>query len=542
MKFLQVLFITNLPILLTGLLLPSLCQANNHDESMDADELVNRVVESYGGIERLEAIESIAIEFAGYRIHRHQSRHTEPPYDRVPVRNFFAMDYEQHWAVRDSVGNYPGGLIFPSRSVIGPDGSFDLDTEQRTFSKGMSMSSVEGIQSTLRLLAPPLLARDLHRKRDEVVLIENRTHRGQEYIGLRLGSMGILVHPETHLIYATLTRRGDMTTNQELEDWQIYAEPFEHQGITFAGRFFEYLPSEQTFTLDYRLTYLDLDADIMPLLEIPDDFVEGANPHMGYANDGSLEVRQQSEGVYLAGDNGTNILYVEFDDYFVAMETGGMAWYAESVYEAMQDRMGNKPLRYVVPTHYHDDHAVGMRFYADIGATILTTPEKVGYLLELLAPIDDGALLDTVKFEFLAGNQRVFADETGELHVLRYASSPHSEDMLVGWLPRMKATFSADIFIGWGNTPEIRQGASYGLRHFINWLEESNGLDESKIDWHLPVHGRPYTRAEVRQMLDTPKTFVTLPANREQSADDWFEVYGLTDESISGRRDFLRLP
>jgi len=514
------------------LALPLSCAASS------VTDILAKTTSAVGGMEALEDIETLEFEFTGYRIWRHQSRRTEPPYDRVPVRSFVAIDFANEQVVRDGIGSYPGGLDFPSRTVIGPDGSFSLDTHQRTWSKN-AMGGFDWIQNSARSLLPPLLVRAMNRQKSSLELVGRVDHGGTAYIHLELDGLGILVHPESHLVYATISTIHDMATQGEPERWRIYQDYRNADGINWPSILRDYLPGENTFTVDYRLTHLAVNKDISPHLVLPDDFVEGANTHMGYANDGALKPRPVGKGTWLAGDNNTNILYVEFEDYFVAMEMGGMAWYAEDVHEAMMPLMNGKPLRYMVPTHYHDDHAVGIRYYVKIGATILTTHEKTGWLRQLLATVDDGQWVDEARFEFIDGDQHVFRDRTNELRVLRYADAPHSANMLVGYLPRENAVFTADIFIGWGNTPEIRQGASHGVRHFRAWLDKSLGPDTAAaITNYLSVHGRPYSRDEFETMLSRKREYLVLPGNRTVNAEDWYKPYGLIDDSTSGRDRF----
>lgn len=498
---------------------------------------IDRSIVAHGGRERIDAIRSIAFELAGYRISRHQSRRTEPPWDRIPVRGFTAVDLEHGWSVRDGVGSYPGGLIFPYRSIIGPDGEWTLDTEQRTRYGGMVMSGADSVRRYASAIVTPLLLRDLDDRRHSLKMKEATELFGTLYPTLADEEADVLFHPVTHRIHATRTTRWDMTRAGRIDALRIYPEYRWHDGIAIPAAVLEYLPDESSFVADHRVTLLEIDPDISPWLNVPDDFVDAVNnPHIGYANAGGIQAREISDGVWLAGDHGTNVLYVEFDDYFVAIEAGGMPGYVEDVYEAMKPHMEGKPLRTVVPTHYHDDHAVGLRFYVDLGATILTTPDKAGYVRELVGAVDEGALLPKLRFKWIEGDRHRFADDTGTLDVLVYADAPHTENLLVGWLPGSKAVFTADIFIGWGTTPDVRQGGGYGLRHYADWLDRTIEGGLAGVDWHLPAHGRPYTALEIAGMLGRPRTFVTLPGGAEVDAEDWFRDYGLHDETLSGRR------
>ncbi|MDX1459920.1 MAG: MBL fold metallo-hydrolase [Xanthomonadales bacterium] len=520
-----------------GIVAGCLVSASLSASETEVSVLLDRITKAYGGLERLESIESIEFEVAGYRISRHQSRRTEPPWDQVPVRTFVAVDYQRPLGVRDSLGNYPGGLIFPSRTIIDGDRVTDLDTERRTLHRGGGMTSLDGLKSLASQYLTPLLVRNLNRRSAELEYAGTANEDGNELIRVNFGSTGILVNPVTYHVYATISSRHDMAANRRIETRLVYGGYTRIDGISFPTTIHGLLPEFGDFTLDQQLVHLELNADVSRHLEIPPGFVEGANPHMGYGNEGGLRVRTLGEGVYLAGDDNTNVLYVEFDDYFVAMETGGMSWYVERVHEAMQSHMGDKPLRYVVPTHYHDDHAVGMRYYARIGATILTTPEKAAYIRTLIDAAADDESTVRANFEWLDGGSHVFSDETGHLVVLRYRDAPHTEDMLVGWLPRTGAIFSADIFIGWGGPGSERMGASPGLKHYLAWLDATLGDELDRVDQHVPVHGRPFSAEEIKAMSRRPRKFLALPGNRELDASNWYLDYGLFDETTGGRRD-----
>ncbi|NWG93268.1 MAG: hypothetical protein HXY21_12310, partial [Parvularculaceae bacterium] len=61
--------------------------------SAEPSDRIARIISAYGGEEALERVHQMESEWAGYSIGRYQSRHTDPPYDRLPVRNWSAFDF-----------------------------------------------------------------------------------------------------------------------------------------------------------------------------------------------------------------------------------------------------------------------------------------------------------------------------------------------------------------------------------------------------------------------------------------------------------------
>ena len=63
---------------------------------------------------------------------------------------------------------------------------------------------------------------------------------------------------------------------------------------------------------------------------------------------------------------------VEFRDHIVVVEGPNNEARSLAVNQAITERFPNKPIRYVVNTHAHYDHAGGLRTYVAQGATVVT--------------------------------------------------------------------------------------------------------------------------------------------------------------------------
>jgi glyoxylase-like metal-dependent hydrolase (beta-lactamase superfamily II) len=160
-----------------------------------------------------------------------------------------------------------------------------------------------------------------------------------------------------------------------------------------------------------------------------------------------------------------------------------------------------KPIRYVVATHFHDDHLAGVRPYIAAGATILTTPHGAGAVREIAA-VRKGMFPDTLD---LAPRElrvegivlrRVLQDATQRLEIHEAGPSPHVEQMLVVWIPRAGVLYEADLL----DLDVAEDGAPMpgtDTRTFASWLDRV-GLPVRVI---VPAHGRPGNPADLRRAL-----------------------------------------
>jgi hypothetical protein len=133
--------------------------------------------------------------------------------------------------------------------------------------------------------------------------------------------------------------------------------------------------------------------------------------------------------------------------------------------------------------------------------------------------------------------------ETNRFDIHVYANSPHSENMLVGYVDPAGVLFSGDTVIGWVQPVpgEVRQGATFAARHLDAWVQQRQQAGEmGEVREYVNVHGLPYSPDEWRQLLATERTFVALPDNTPLPVASWFLDYGLIDDTVhNARRDHL---
>jgi glyoxylase-like metal-dependent hydrolase (beta-lactamase superfamily II) len=210
-----------------------------------------------------------------------------------------------------------------------------------------------------------------------------------------------------------------------------------------------------------------------------------------------VEAQKLGDGVWWLGGGTHNSVVVEFKDYIVVVETPLNEERAEAVLAEARKLAPNKPIKYVVNTHHHFDHSGGLRAVAAEGIPIITAEVnkpfyekawKAPHTLEpdMLSKKPRKATFITVKdkYEITDGNQ------TLDL----YMTSPndHNGDMMIGYIPKVKALIVADLFTpAPPNAPALVPVAL----NFANQLYENIQRLKLDITTIAPLHGRvaPYS-------------------------------------------------
>lgn len=212
----------------------------------------------------------------------------------------------------------------------------------------------------------------------------------------------------------------------------------------------------------------------------------------------NVAVEDLAPGVWrLAGGSHHSVL-VEFEDYLMLIETPQSDARTLAVIAKARELRPDKPLRYAVNTHHHHDHSGGVRAAISEGLTIVTHAGNAAFYRDVarrphtLAP---DALSRAPKTPTIVtvGEKRVFQDRlrTVELHHVR--GSPHSETMLIAYLPTERILVQADAF---NPAPPNAQSPVYPFAKNLVENIERLGLRVERV---AALHGRVVEFAEVRE-------------------------------------------
>jgi glyoxylase-like metal-dependent hydrolase (beta-lactamase superfamily II) len=238
-------------------------------------------------------------------------------------------------------------------------------------------------------------------------------------------------------------------------------------------------------TLDVNITDVKPNAPVS--FEVPANVTSAPPPPPVTAT-----VEKVADGLWSINAANTRSLAVEFADHIVMLEGPTSEARSLAANEAIAKTVPNKPLRYVVNTHAHYDHAGGLRTYVAQGITVIThesnkafyekvwaRPWTVGQ--DLLAKSPKAATIEGV------GDKRVMSDSTRTLELYFLDNSRHHTGQLIAYLPKERILMYGDGYNPPAGT-EIKtpeRGPEFALQMWdkIQQLK----LNPARI---APVHGR----------------------------------------------------
>jgi flavorubredoxin len=203
------------------------------------------------------------------------------------------------------------------------------------------------------------------------------------------------------------------------------------------------------------------------------------------------------DGLYrlTTGPGSYDSLIVEFKDHIMMLEAGQSEARALAYIAETKRLIPNKPIRYVMNTHPHADHTGGLPAMVAEGATIITQRNNQAFLEKALNT-PRTLLNDTLarhprkaRVEAVA-EKKVYSDGTRIVELYHVAPVPHSNGLMIAYLPKEKTLFQGDFSL-----PAPGQPGNDHVKALVPILEKLN-LD---FDRYINVHtsAAPQTRAEL---------------------------------------------
>jgi glyoxylase-like metal-dependent hydrolase (beta-lactamase superfamily II) len=203
------------------------------------------------------------------------------------------------------------------------------------------------------------------------------------------------------------------------------------------------------------------------------------------------------DGLYrlTTGPGSYDSVIVEFKDYIMMLEAGqsearGLAYIAET-----KKLIPNKPIRYVMNTHPHSDHTGGLPPLVAEGAIIITQKNNEEFLDKALNTprtlLGDTLAKNPKKAKFeTVSEKKVYSDGTRTVEMYHVSPVPHSNGLLIAYLPKEKVLFQGDFSL-----PAPGQPANDHIKALVPILEKLN----LNFDRYINVHtsATPQTKADL---------------------------------------------
>jgi glyoxylase-like metal-dependent hydrolase (beta-lactamase superfamily II) len=290
---------------------------------------------------------------------------------------------------------------------------------------------------------------------------------------------------------------GDLQVDTSYENYQDFG------GVKVPGKITQKRSGLVTFEATITAASAN-PANIAELLTPPAAQGRGGAPGAGAPGGAPAPPAVQSEkladGVYRI-TGGYVALAVEFKDHVVVLEGGQSEARGLAVIAETKKVIPNKPIRYVVNTHAHFDHASGLAPFAAEGITIVTHENNKSFLERALngrRTLAADALAKSNKKAKVesAGDKRVLKDDTHTLELHHIRNLEHSDGMLVGYLPKERLLFTGDF-----NVPAQGQPVSPAIATLVQNVERLKLDFEGHVLVHAPNPDRPMTKADLLGLL-----------------------------------------
>ena len=205
-----------------------------------------------------------------------------------------------------------------------------------------------------------------------------------------------------------------------------------------------------------------------------------------------------ADGIWQLTPNGEGSILVEFKDYLVMVEGPISDAVTAASIEAAKRLAPGKPIKYVINTHHHADHAGGLRAYVAEGIPIITHESHRKYYEEQifknphslnpdrLARMPRAPMIETVK------DKRVLTDGNMVLEIHLMKGQLHTEGLLMVYVPKEKMLIQADAYIPRPGAPPLPAPSP----HTINLVDNVARLTLN-VERVYHIHGGSSPYSEV---------------------------------------------
>jgi glyoxylase-like metal-dependent hydrolase (beta-lactamase superfamily II) len=278
-----------------------------------------------------------------------------------------------------------------------------------------------------------------------------------------------------------------LSTNSVVGDVPIemtYSDYANFGGVQFPTHIVE--KQDGFETLD--VTIKDVKPNAPVAIEVPANVASAPAPPATV----NVQVEKVGDGLWSLNAANTRSLAVEFADHIVMLEGPTSEARSLAVNDTVRKTVPNKPIRYVVNTHAHYDHAGGLRTYVAQGITVITHEVNKPFFEQAWArprTIQPDALSKSpkpVRIETV-GDQKVLADSSRTLELYHMKDSGHNTGTLIAYLPKERLLMYGD-----GYNPPAGDDPRDPTRTPEYMLQLNESVQRLKLNpvRIAPVHGR----------------------------------------------------
>jgi glyoxylase-like metal-dependent hydrolase (beta-lactamase superfamily II) len=468
------------------------------DAYAQAREVLDAALEASGGADRINALKSVSWEQKGTLYARNQSPRNEKPFAANTQESRSILDLENGWLVSENTNRFPT-FVFSNRTIIKGDEKYAVNLVNRTFQPNENLEAVNF--GFMHRLFPPLMLRKALQQATSLRRLGSTDLAGRPHEVLTFAwdngqAVTLFIDAKSHLLTKyELLFPDALTGDAAAEIW--FQDYRELDGLQVPSGFTWYLAGDLIGELEYDSVKIDQPVDEM-VYAVPDGYTETDPPPTDLP-----KVTELAPDVFIVeglANGGYNGLFVAFDDYIVVMDAPISSAVSSQAIAQIKETVPDKPIRYLVLSHHHEDHSGGMRAFVAEGATIVTTDANRAFFEQMTSGTRslaaDALSREPQKpnFEFVAG-KRIFEDKAHRIEIIDIGPNPHAEELFVAYLPKEKILFEADLLTVPRSGPILP--ANEATIHFAKAIDE---LD-LEVDTLVGVHGTVGSVSDLERAL-----------------------------------------
>lgn len=422
-----------------------------------ARQVLDTGIYALGGRENFGKIQNISLKFQTQEFDQGQSANPSAAYYVRQTEGLRFIDFRGERSYQESKTNFLGGNGYWGRRVSKRDSGFTLDLGSRV-AYPVASSALPGRSRSVQRWLPHSILEAAYNRSSTLRSLGDENYEGQLNHVICFADGGgdqiaLYFDARTNL----LTKYEMLSDDPVLGDvlWEVvFSDYREIGGIKMPFKAVDRYGGEVIASQIHTEIKINSSIDDS-IFEIPKDAKTGRE----VGGTPSPTVTKLAQGVYFVNgiSGGGDVwfysqLFVAFEDYILVVESPLNNGVSQTIIAKIKELIPGKPIRYLVPTHYHTDHLGGIRGYIAEGSIIVATPGNQSFIEKI------AAIPHTISPDMLSSNwkkplietftgKRVFTDSQHTVELYDVGVTPHVDEMVVVYLPREKILFVSDLMM-----------------------------------------------------------------------------------------------
>ncbi|MDO9237280.1 MAG: MBL fold metallo-hydrolase [Aquabacterium sp.] len=189
----------------------------------------------------------------------------------------------------------------------------------------------------------------------------------------------------------------------------------------------------------------DVKVNATPALKVPDAIAQGVLPPV------TVSVNKLADGVFYLTGGTHHSVAIEQRDHIVLVESPLNEARSLALIDKIKETIPGKPIKYLINTHAHFDHAGGLRTLVAEGATIVTHQGNVGYYKTIWGnghTLNPDKLAKSKKVAHFDAFDRkhVLSDGKRRIEIYPVEGNTHNDAFAFVYLPAEKILVEVDAY------------------------------------------------------------------------------------------------